>query len=199
MLHTRSEIAPTEVQQRTKAYVESQALVNLNPSASSLGPVPLPHIKESAPTRPNFVSNPTPAHDARSVHPDTQKFESPPALEQHTYTPHCSLFYSYQPSKAYQRQQHPTQTSESPRTPTKEWQISAATPNPAMMDFVKYMARRWLVTTGLNRFDDWPDSFRSWRSSFLNATSGLELDLLIKWLGKEFSEHLKNAMPTQRS
>lgn len=198
-LHNRSKTAPTEVQQRTEAYVESQALGIFDPNASSLDPVPLPRIKESPPTRPNLVTNPTIIHEARSVHLATQKLESPPALEQHTFTPQQSSFYSYSPSKAHQGQlrsphgqaSHPEYLQEDDR------QISAAAPHLNMMDFVKYMARRELVTTGLNRFDDRPESFRSWQSSFLSATSGLELtaseelDLLIKWLGKESSEHVK--------
>lgn len=66
-----------------------------------------------------------------------------------------------------------------------------------MLDFAKYLARRELVTTGLTQFDDCPESFRAWQSSFLNAIIGLdllaseELDLLTKWLGKDSSEHLK--------
>ena len=62
---------------------------------------------------------------------------------------------------------------------------------PHMMDFAKFLARRELVTTGLTKFDDTPENFRAWQSSFLNATQGLgityseELDLLVKWLGKE--------------
>ena len=66
-----------------------------------------------------------------------------------------------------------------------------------MIDFAKYLARRELVTTGLTKFDDQPESFRAWQSSFLNATQDLdltaseELDLLVKWLGKESSEHIK--------
>ena len=68
---------------------------------------------------------------------------------------------------------------------------------PHMMDFAKFLARRELVTTGLTKFDDTPENFRAWQSSFLNATQGLgityseELDLLVKWLGKESSEHMK--------
>ena len=62
-----------------------------------------------------------------------------------------------------------------------------------MIDFAKYLARRELVTTGLTKFDDQPESFRAWQSSFLNLdlTAGEELDLLVKWLGKESSEHIK--------
>lgn len=66
-----------------------------------------------------------------------------------------------------------------------------------MIDFAKFLARRELVTTGLTKFDDSPENFRAWQSSFFNATQGLgltyseELDLLVKWLGKESSEHVK--------
>lgn len=71
---------------------------------------------------------------------------------------------------------------------------SAITPVANMVDFAKYLARRELVTTGLTKFDDQPESFRAWQSSFLNATRDVdltvaeELDLLVKWLGKESSE-----------
>lgn len=53
------------------------------------------------------------------------------------------------------------------------------------------------MTTGLTKFDDRPESFRAWQSSFTNAIHGLdlttseELDLLVKWLGKELSEHVR--------
>lgn len=66
-----------------------------------------------------------------------------------------------------------------------------------MIDFAKYLAHRELVMTGLTKFDDQPESFRAWQSSFLIATQGLdrpageELDLLVKWLGKESFEHDK--------
>ena len=66
-----------------------------------------------------------------------------------------------------------------------------------MIDFAKYLACRELVTTSLTKFDDQPESFRAWQSSFLNATQNLdltageELDLLVKWLGKESSEYIK--------
>lgn len=66
-----------------------------------------------------------------------------------------------------------------------------------MIDFAKFLAHRELVTTVLSKFDDTPESFRAWQSSFLNATRevgltyGEQLDLLVKWLGKESSEHIK--------
>ncbi|KAI4884383.1 hypothetical protein NFI96_011230, partial [Prochilodus magdalenae] len=66
-----------------------------------------------------------------------------------------------------------------------------------MTDFAKYLARRELVNMGLRQFDEQPESFRAWRSLFINAiedlglSAGEELDLLIKWLGKSSSEHVK--------
>ena len=69
----------------------------------------------------------------------------------------------------------------------------AQTPN--MTDFAQYLARRELVNTGLTKFDDRPENFRAWESSFFNVIGGLglsaseELDLLTSWLGKESSVH----------
>ncbi len=66
-----------------------------------------------------------------------------------------------------------------------------------MMDLVKFLARRELVSSGLTRFDDRPESYRAWRSSFINTikdlglTASEELDLLSKWLGKESSEYVR--------
>lgn len=66
-----------------------------------------------------------------------------------------------------------------------------------MNDFVRYLARRELVATGLLQFNVKPQSYRAWKRSFQNATSGLnltpseEMDLLLKWLGKESAEHVE--------
>ncbi|XP_071986245.1 uncharacterized protein [Engystomops pustulosus] len=63
--------------------------------------------------------------------------------------------------------------------------------------FLKFFARRELLTKGLSKFNDRPESYRAWRASFRNATAGLDLsaseevDLLVKWLGDESTEHAK--------
>lgn len=68
--------------------------------------------------------------------------------------------------------------------------------DPPMIEFVKFLGRHELVTTGLNQFNDRPESFRAWQSSFLNAIKDLdispskELDLLTKWLGKESGHYV---------
>lgn len=51
--------------------------------------------------------------------------------------------------------------------------------------------------SGLYRFDDKPENFRAWQSSFKNAvaevqlTATQELDLMTKWLGKESGEQMR--------
>ncbi|XP_039863534.1 uncharacterized protein LOC120718871 [Simochromis diagramma] len=66
-----------------------------------------------------------------------------------------------------------------------------------MSDLVRFMARRELVTTGLLHFNDRPECYRAWKASFMNAIRGLnlspseQLDLLVKWLGKDSAEHAR--------
>lgn len=66
-----------------------------------------------------------------------------------------------------------------------------------MNDFVRYLARRELVATGLLQFNDKAQNYRAWKRSFRSAITGLnltpseELDLLLKWLGKESAEHVE--------
>ncbi|XP_030580342.1 uncharacterized protein LOC115776718 [Archocentrus centrarchus] len=63
--------------------------------------------------------------------------------------------------------------------------------------FAQYMARRDLITSGLYQFDDKPENYRAWYSSFTSATGEVqlspiqELDLMTKWLGKESSDQVK--------
>ncbi|XP_061908561.1 uncharacterized protein LOC133653372 isoform X2 [Entelurus aequoreus] len=69
--------------------------------------------------------------------------------------------------------------------------------NSNVSDFIRYFARREIVATGLLQFNDKPQNFRAWKRSFKNAINGLELttseemDFMLKWLGKESSEHVE--------
>jgi hypothetical protein len=53
------------------------------------------------------------------------------------------------------------------------------------------------VTSGLTNFDDKPENFWAWKSTFYAAITGLGLsvgevlDLFIKWHGKESSEQAR--------
>ncbi|XP_073510716.1 uncharacterized protein [Phyllobates terribilis] len=83
--------------------------------------------------------------------------------------------------------------------------------NRSTIDFVKFLARRELVTKGLVKFSDRAENYRAWRASFQNAirdiglSSSEEMDLLVKWLGSESAEHAKRIRdidvncPTQKN
>ncbi|XP_042281759.1 uncharacterized protein LOC121906755 [Thunnus maccoyii] len=68
---------------------------------------------------------------------------------------------------------------------------------PTTEHLAQYLARRDLVNSSLYQFDDKPEHYRAWQSSYTNVTQGLgltpteELDLMIKWLGRESSNHVK--------
>lgn len=41
-------------------------------------------------------------------------------------------------------------------------------------DLAKFLVRRELVNTGLLKFDDRPENYRAWKSSFMNTIRGLD-------------------------
>ncbi|KAF7642338.1 hypothetical protein LDENG_00259810 [Lucifuga dentata] len=69
-------------------------------------------------------------------------------------------------------------------------QVSTAPHNP---DLAKYLMRKELVSSGLLAFDDRPENYWAWKSSFqavireLDLSDQEEIDLLIKWLGPQSS------------
>ncbi|XP_058887670.1 uncharacterized protein LOC131738129 [Acipenser ruthenus] len=56
-------------------------------------------------------------------------------------------------------------------------------------ELAKFLACRDLLTAGLIKFNDKPENYWAWKSTFSNAVEGL--DLLIKWLGPESAEHVR--------
>ncbi|XP_034547118.1 uncharacterized protein LOC117818374 isoform X1 [Notolabrus celidotus] len=86
-------------------------------------------------------------------------------------------------------QSHPAQSS--PLHDTTSSNPSAA------IDLAKYLMRREMVSSGLLTFDDKPENYWAWKTSFINSTEDLklsareELDLLCKWLGPSSSEQAK--------
>lgn len=86
----------------------------------------------------------------------------------------------------------------SPPTPQHSTPLSQGShESQGMAHFVRFFARRELVSTGLLHFDDRPENYRAWRTSFFNAVRGLdlspseEMDLLVQWLGQESAGHAK--------
>lgn len=65
-----------------------------------------------------------------------------------------------------------------------------------MNDIARYLVRREHVNSGLIKFNDRPENYWTWKSSFLNTTEGLnltaseELDVLTKWLGSQSAQHV---------
>lgn len=196
----RSGVSPQTIRQRTEAYLEHQAEVSFKPVSPPPDRAP-PLLKETASLIKQEVSELTPAYHydvtptrdtqqseylAAPQHPDSQP---PSAHPQETQS--APKTYLKQGSASFRCANYPNYS------PRNSMQNSLTSPAANIMDFAKYLARRELVTTGLTKFDDQPESFRAWESSFLNATQDLELtaseelDLLVKWLGNESSEHVK--------
>ncbi len=69
--------------------------------------------------------------------------------------------------------------------------------SPYTSDLANYMVRKEMVSSGLMKFDDCPENYWAWKSSFQDVTKDLgltareELDLLTKWLGPESSMQAK--------
>ncbi|XP_074501591.1 uncharacterized protein LOC141773627 isoform X2 [Sebastes fasciatus] len=202
MRSAKSSVSPQAIRQRTEAYLEHQAQVSFKPAT----PLPVkapPLLKEATPLTKQEAPELTPAYhcDVTSTR-DTQQSEYLPAPEHQTHLPKPPSSHPQNPQssfKTYLEQGSPSFRQASyPNSFTRNnTQDSSTAPAANMVDFAKYLARRELVTTGLTKFDDQPESYRAWEFSFLNATQDLELtaseelSLLVKWLGKESSEHVK--------
>ena len=118
--------------------------------------------------------------------------EMDPTPAHHTMNPAAQSFIPHQSAnRSYIPQQHAA------RSPNPQHVRTRDDPAPVTNDLARYLARRDLVSTSLFNFDDRPESYRAWESSFNNAVRGIgltaseEMDLLTKWLGKESSEHVK--------
>lgn len=72
---------------------------------------------------------------------------------------------------------------------------SNVNPGNPTFDLARFLARNQVITSGLVKFDDTAEHYQAWRASFINAIEPLgltpseEVDLMVKWLGKESSEH----------
>ncbi|XP_062415794.1 uncharacterized protein LOC119194889 [Pungitius pungitius] len=177
----RSGISPQTIRQQTEAYLQHQAQENIDNTKQPDTSLPL--TLKDEPTKPRqtqWTEYLTASGKQRCMqeHPITHPLSSNKANQR-------------QDSSSVRHVSHPSYLQKN------NMHDPTITPSANMVDFAKYLARRELVTTGLNKFDDRPESFRAWQSSFLNATQGLELtaseelDLLVKWLGKESSEHIR--------
>lgn len=190
----------------------------------AVGPSPQNAVSPKAPTQHQAVTSSIPPLPAKTERNEGESRSKPLLYNmarsaqaysslRHTYhntTPSAQFYSPHRPTGrnvTHSAQQHTSQTnhhtyhkvdpSAQPYVPHQHSNPADQQKTPGMTDFVKYLARRELVTTGLTQFDDRPESFRAWQSSFHNAIRGLglsaseELDLLTKWLGKESSCHVR--------
>ncbi|XP_076879123.1 uncharacterized protein LOC143527737 [Brachyhypopomus gauderio] len=206
----KSPLRPVPLQQqlqRTADYVRDQA---------SVKSIPQPHTldEEGAVFQPLPVSSQMPPKPGAGCH--SPHLHTPPSyLPQHAATPqqqwhgiqHSGHGFQFEgpqtgPAQTQQHYGHNPQ-SQQRRQPTA-YQLDYSPHMHAgqgvqttALDLVKCMARSQLITTGLTTFDDKPENYWAWKSSFQSAISGLdlspgeELDVLIKWLGKQSSEHAR--------
>ena len=86
-------------------------------------------------------------------------------------------------NKPYQPQPYPE------FTPRKYSQDAARA-----TEVARFLMRHEIVSAGLMKFDDRPENYWAWKSSFLSGTQDLDLtdremlDQLVKWLGPESTE-----------
>lgn len=213
--------------ERTKEYVEKQAEVSRDIQMASQEDLPLQdETQQPLPEEPlhNTVCMPrlnslsdgppdaaitvfdTPLHPPRSLNPfvtsDVNR-NSAQQTEHHYYGVLKENDYEdfLRPSCSVTAQQPPWKTNSAmealPHHPYGNSQRPSYSTEPHVTDFVRFLARRELVTSGLLQFNDRPENYRAWRRSFqnavrdLNLTSDEEMDLLVKWLGSESAEHAK--------
>lgn len=175
-----------DIEIRTKEYVEKQAQQIQAPAA----PRSIGHCSDQT-----FITwHGASPEDVRVQHVTSDKHNNSREnglLSNHNDIKGCSNF-SGQQAKPNRLSLNPSALSYVPQ--------GIAMPNSVTHEtehLARYLARRDLVSTSLYKFDDRPESYRAWQSSFNNATAdvGLSatemLDLLVKWLGTESVKHVK--------
>lgn len=141
-------------------------------------------VHASSHNPPNFPNSLQPQSLSRNTYwsKEHQSYQNP-AIDDHETQPYSSRPYltDFQP-----RQSLPQLTPKA-----NEPSSSNAT------DLAKYLIRKELVSSGLIKFDDKPENYWAWKTSFLSSIEDLnltpreELDLLCKWLGPKSSEQAK--------
>ena len=147
-----------------------------------------------------YVQNHTPVQNAQQPLPESQHapIQPNPPLHQSPQTPHHHVSYPQHAGMGFERQQNSaTQRQPAAVPPPHVSSESYTNIPPQIPDFATYLIRREMVSSGLTQFDDHPENYWAWKTSFQNITHDLnlthreELDLLVKWLGPESSTQAK--------
>lgn len=181
--------------QHTTEYVQSQVDLQ-NQSSSPLEPVPKAEISGNLESQAFKMLQPT----INELRPTNSKPNSENGcIAQRTSEPPSNLANLSEPTRAepkfrVKKANAPTNLYARFHTPQGTPLVNAP---PAPDTLAQYLARRDLVTSGLYQFDDKPENFRAWQSSFTNAvaevslTATQELDVMTKWLGKQSGEQVR--------
>lgn len=198
--------APLKVSQHTEKYVNDQlkdreAQLQSCGSSDALGiTIQTPCHNMSLGLKPDVTpfyphQNNTASHHRTSQQPHV-------VTDVHTHVPPTSVHQDASPSHAEFKNEHTISVSQY-RPQRYDDQHLTSHPRPQnngssqINDFIRYLARRELVATGLLQFNDKSQNYRAWKRPFLTAISDLrlsaseEMDLLLKWLGKESAEHVE--------
>lgn len=179
------EAGPSEEEkmQRTRDYVQSQTSAQPLVQAASY----TSFSEHQAPVHPR---GPDPSN-LPSAKVGSGDVYGPPAVKVEAETP-----YGERELLRNTRFSH-NEFNENQRTAHPQFSQAAKHDAPATEHLARYLARRDLLSSCLYQFDDKPENFRAWKSSYNNATLGLgltaieELDLMTRWLGRESGEYVK--------
>ncbi|XP_014829410.1 PREDICTED: uncharacterized protein LOC106907997 [Poecilia mexicana] len=195
--------------ERTKEYVENQAKLSADihvesHDAPSHNTLYMPHLTPPRDDCPAVANANVFKTQQKSLNPFITMDVNATSLQQmeHQYrTIKKNDQDSLMPAHSPTANQQPCDTNNAmearPTSQRGNFQQPAHSTGSQMTDFVRFLARRELVTTGLLQFNDRPENYRAWRRSFQNAIRDLnltcdeEMDLLVKWLGSESTEHAK--------
>ncbi|XP_061885884.1 uncharacterized protein LOC133636154 isoform X3 [Entelurus aequoreus] len=114
---------------------------------------------------------------------------------QHESVPTVSK--DFQPQRPPENSAHNIPMYTTPSTVHNQYYSPAQYHSNDTNELAKYLVRSQLLTSELTKFDDKPENYLAWKSSFTNATESLdlkageEIDLLIKSLGPESVKHAR--------
>nr|XP_057920014.1 uncharacterized protein LOC131111058 isoform X1 [Doryrhamphus excisus]XP_057920015.1 uncharacterized protein LOC131111058 isoform X1 [Doryrhamphus excisus]XP_057920016.1 uncharacterized protein LOC131111058 isoform X1 [Doryrhamphus excisus]XP_057920018.1 uncharacterized protein LOC131111058 isoform X1 [Doryrhamphus excisus]XP_057920019.1 uncharacterized protein LOC131111058 isoform X1 [Doryrhamphus excisus] len=173
-LEDLAQIPPEDTAQHTSEYVKAHYVT---PDAQQPAPVP---------QQPLTTSTPAPRASLPAPPSSVQWYPLPGTVtNQPTTFVNGEVMFDYNQNRS----------SHCPPAPVSHTASLRDYPcEPAQMtDLTKHLVRRELVSSGLLKFDDCPEYYWAWKTSFedvirgLNLTAREELDLLLRWLGPESS------------
>ncbi|XP_011487025.2 uncharacterized protein LOC105356652 [Oryzias latipes] len=197
-METRAEDQSVK-RERTREYVQSQMKVS-KPNDSA----PVPDTQnQNVDLEGSFITWSPPKNNAADTEP--QPISARQRINNHHKTlpiQNTSSLHNQNTSSLHKVESEPkVQPAYNALNPfsspfRSQYNTPAGVPHPAE-PFAQYMARRDLIISGLYQYDDKPENFRAWYSSFTGATAEVhltptqELDLMTKWLGKESNCQVK--------